>query len=305
MKILVLDDNAQEYGDYLDHLPDDITYARTLSAAADQYDVMLAQPDLAASFLVSGGRVGWIQSTWAGIKPLADLPLDNRCVITGVKDIFGAQMAEYVFSYILQEIRSPERYRQQQSEKSWRPILPGTLSRRRMTIIGTGSIGQHIAHVAQAFGIEVFGVSKSGKSVPGFAAVVPLSELNTVVSNADYVVMVLPDTPSTENALNAEVFAAMESKPLLFNVGRANSIAQEALLEALHEGTVRGAILDVFDTEPLPPTHPFWDAPNVTITPHVAAVSYPSEIAQIFLENLERYRSGGSLNYVMDLKRGY
>ena len=305
MEILVLDHYAAGYEPYLRDLADSVRYATEPTGLASRYDVLLAQPDFAATYLREGGQVDWIQSTWAGVRPLAEEPVSRYSVVTGVKSVFGPQIAEYVFTYALEEIRRPASLRAAQADQRWIPELPGTLADRHMLVVGTGDIGRHVAMVGAAFGLRVTGVSRSGTPVAGFERVLPVTGLSEAVADADYVVLVLPDTEATAGLINADVFAAMACKPLLFNVGRGNSLDDEALLQALSNGTVRGAVLDVFDEEPLPPAHPLWSAPAVTITPHVAAVSFPRDIARLFLANLKKYKAGQPLDFVLDLARGY
>lgn len=305
MNILVLEEFADSYPELLNGIAHQISYAASLDHVGRDYDVLLAQPDLAAAYLRDGGGVKWIQSTWAGVRPLAEALQGRQILMTGIKDVFGGQIAEYVFTYVLEELRRPASYRAAQRQKQWQQVLPGTAATRHMVIVGTGSIGSHLAGVAKAFGIRTTGVSRSGAALPGFDKVVPVTQLGDAVTDADYVVLVLPDTEATNKLIDADVFAAMGNQPLLFNVGRGSTIDHDALLEALRKGSVRGAVLDVFDNEPLPDDSPLWDEEGIVITPHVAAVSYPADIAKIFLSNLQKYEAGEPLDYVIDLSRGY
>lgn len=305
MKILVLEKYADRYPPHLQDLGAEVHYATSLDQAESHYDVLLAQPDLAADYLKNGGVVDWIQSTWAGVTPLTELKNERLPRVTGVKNVFGAQMAEYILTYILEELRQPERHRAAQQDRQWRPSPPASLTARHMVILGTGSIGSHVATVARAFGLRVTGVSRSGRRANAFDAVFPVGQLAHVVADADYLVAVLPDTEDTRGAIHAEIFAAMQNKPLLFNVGRGSTLHEPALLAALAAGQLRGAVLDVFDTEPLPQTSPLWSAPGVVITPHIAAFSHAEDIAAIFRSNLKKYTRGEPLAFELDLSRGY
>ncbi len=305
MKILVLEQDAESYALHLNDVEDNICYASSPINLDRDFDVLLARPDLAAAYLGDGGQVKWIQSTWAGVRPLADAVEDNSVLVTGIKEVFGAQIADYVFTYVLEELRHPSVYRAAQRQKRWRQELPGFTLNRHMVIVGTGSIGSHLASVAKAFGMHVSGVSQTGTHTSEFDRVVPVPELNEIVADADYVVLALPDTAATYRLCNAETFAAMRNRPLVFNVGRGSTLDHSALLQALRERRVRGAVLDVFDIEPLPADDPLWDNPGIVITPHIAAVSYPKDIAAIFLNNLAKYKGGKPLDYPIDLSRGY
>ena len=305
MNILVLDEFADSYAELLTTAAAAFTYATSLDGAGQKYDILLAQPDLAADYLQRGGKVAWIQSTWAGIRPLAERLENNSTIVTGVKNVFGPQIAEYVFTYVLEELRNPDFLRSAQKQKQWQPTLPGTASGRHMVIVGAGSIGHHLAGVAASFGMRTTGVSRTGANAPNFDAVLPVDQLPRAVADADYVVLALPDTTQTNKLIDENVFSAMKKQPLLFNVGRGSSLDENALLSSLRTGKLRGAVLDVFNTEPLPNEAPLWDEPGVVITPHIAAVSFPADIAKVFLENLAHFEAGRSLNHVIDLTQGY
>ena len=305
MNILILEEFAHGYREHLAHVTDTLHFATTLEGVGKRYDILLAQPDLAAAYVTAGGRVDWVQSTWAGVRPLADALAGSNVLVTGIRQVFGPQIAEYVFAYVLEELRDPMRYRAAQRQKRWAPVLPETLERRHMVVVGTGSIGTRLAVVARSFGMRVTGVSRSGRAKTEFDLVLPASRLREAVSNADYVVIALPDTADAASLFDADMFSAMAAQPLLVNVGRGSSVVDEALISALRTGRLRGAILDVFHTEPLPEDDPLWLEPGVVVTPHVAAVSYPSDIADIFLGNLEKYQGSRELDFLIDLERGY
>lgn len=310
MNIFVLESDADSYRPHLDHLDANITYSISVDTDQQHYDIVLAQPDLAAEYLRSGSTAQWIQSTWAGVRPLVDVMLKqpkllNDTLVTGVKGVFGGQIAEYVFTYLLEEIRKPAALRQQQQQHQWQPDWPSTLANRKMVILGTGSIGRHLAMVARAFGLNITGVSRSGQAAEHFHQVVPVTQLARAVEQTDYLVAVLPDTPAASNVIDQHIFTAMRNSPLLLNVGRASSIDHPALLQALEKRQLRGAVLDVFAAEPLPQDDPLWDWPNVTVTPHIAAVSYPADVAAVFLHNLEQFASKRPLSHLIDPNRGY
>ena len=144
MRILVLEQFAYEYAPHLEHLEDQISYATDLSNIKQQYDVLLAQPDFAATFLQQGGTTQWVQSTWAGVRNLAEALIKTEVAttipLTGIKGVFSNQIAEYVLTYMLTETRQPEVFRAAQSQSNWQPKLPATLHEKSITIVGTGSI---------------------------------------------------------------------------------------------------------------------------------------------------------------------
>ena len=265
---------------------------------------MLGRPDLVAAALGDMPDVRWVQSTWAGITPL--LALGRRdYVLTGVKDTFGPQMAEYVLGYLLaRELRLLER-REHQLRRDWWPAESGTLRGKTLGIMGTGSIGRDIAGLAEAFGMRVIGYSRGGAPVDGFECVFPADRLVEFLPLPDYLVSVLPDTPETFELLDEQAFQLMRNECYLVNVGRGNVIDESALEAALQRAEIGGAVLDVFQQEPLPADSPLWDAPGLTVTAHMAAKSHPPDIARIFVENYNRFVAGKTLNHVIEFERGY
>ncbi len=248
----------------------------------------------------------WVQSTWAGTAPLLSLLHERpELQVTGVKGIFGALMAEYVFGWIAALQRRLFDYRDQQRQGLWRQLPERPSGGRHMVILGVGSIGQHLAEVATAFGLTVTGVSRTGASVAGIERVFAVSALPDAVAGADYLVSVLPDTPDTCGLIDAEVLAALAPAAVLINVGRGTAVMDADVIRALKAGSLSAAVLDVFREEPLPPGHPFWTTPNLYVTPHVAAITPASALAELFLDNLARFEAGQPLAHRVDAQRGY
>jgi phosphoglycerate dehydrogenase-like enzyme len=214
-------------------------------------------------------------------------------------------MAEYCLGYLLaHELRLLWRSRQQQ-DRQWRDEPSGRLGGKTLGVMGTGSIGAHIARSAGCLGLQVLGYSRSGAAVSGFNEVFPQQSLHDFLSRSDYVVAVVPDTPETLGLMNARSFAAMKSSALFINIGRGNLVDEPALAAALQSGQIAAAVLDVFRREPLPPESPLWTAPNLLITAHVAARSWPADSAGIFLDNFRRFQRQQELKFVVDRERGY
>lgn len=309
-KLLVLAPNAGLYLPLLQELSNEgvgVSTAETLESAlefASSYPVILGQPDLVVKFLAVHPGVDWVQSTWAGVTPL--LAMDRRdFLLSGVKNTFGPQIAEYVLAYLLaHELKLLERLGRQ-AHLDWWSEPSGTLAGKTMGVMGTGSIGQYIATMASAFGIRVVGLNRSGRAVDGFETVCPVERLPEFLSGLDYLVCTLPETAATRGLLDERAFAAIRPGCYLINVGRGSTIDEAALLEALHDGRLNGALLDVFCEEPLASDSPLWHAPETLITAHVAAKSHPADIAKIFVANYRRYGSGRKLNYLVDYDRGY
>jgi phosphoglycerate dehydrogenase-like enzyme len=266
--------------------------------------ILLAQPDLAAEALGDLPQIRWVQSTWAGVTPLLSLGRDDF-LLTGIQGVFGPMMAEFVLGYLLaRELRVFERLGRQVN-RSWWPEPSGTLQDKVLGIMGTGSIGACIARMAGQFGMQVRGFNRGGEPVEGFSSIHGRDGLHAFLQGLDYLVCVLPDTQETRHLLDAGAFASMPESCYLVNVGRGNVVDEEALLEALEAERIAGAVLDVFEHEPLPPESPLWHAPNLLVTGHVAAHSRPRDIARVFSENYRRYVAGEPLLYRIDFKKGY
>lgn len=306
---LVLAPNADEFLALLAELPGKaaVTACKTVKSALSSHtggQVILGQPDLVAELLAIRPEVRWVQSTWAGVEPLLALGRSDY-LLTGVKDTFGQQIFEYVLCYLLAyEQRMLERLGRQVN-RNWWSEPTGTLAGKTMGVLGTGSIGRHVASMSAPFGIRVLGLNRSGQPAAGFEKVFPTEKLDEFLSGSDYLVCTLPETAETIGLLDARAFDAIKPGSYLVNVGRGSTIDEKALVHALLEGRLGGAALDVFSEEPLPPDSPLWHAPETLVTAHVAAKSRPADIAKIFVENYRRFLAGKTLNYLVDFDLAY
>ena len=305
MKVLILDEDYHQYQSLL----------RAANVAADAaldpaefsgaYDVLLAQPDLAAQYLQLGGEASWIQSTWAGVDALVNEARSSGVVVTGLKSVFGPQMAEYVFGFLLSQARSLAYFREQQDAGCWAPRPPQMLAGRSLSILGTGTIGAHVAGIAKSFAMETRGVSRSGHRVENFDTVGPTGKIVQVVSGTDVLINTLPGTEQTRGIIDAELLGSLSPNATLFNLGRGSALCEDGLHSWLDANECASAVLDVFAVEPLPRDHWLWRHPQVSITPHISAVSFPVDVVQLFLTNLRRWKLDEPLEHVIDLERGY
>ena len=251
-------------------------------------------------------RLSWLQVMGAGVDSALVPTLPASVVVTRVPGIFGPWMREYVLGWCLSITQRTEAYRRAQRERRWRQeILPERLAGTTMTIVGLGDIGRTIAAGARALGVRVLGVSRSGRAVRGVDRVFRLSRLDRALTEADFVVLTLPLTNGTRGVLGASALAAMKPTAWLLNIGRGAVVDEAALLAALRERRIAGAVLDVFATEPLPAEHPLWGLDNVVVTPHISGPSTPAEITPVFNDNLARWLAGRPLRHVVDRARGY
>jgi phosphoglycerate dehydrogenase-like enzyme len=276
-----------------------------VSPSLTDCNILLANAAMAEAFLRAGHRANWIQSTWAGNAALIPLLQQTETCLTGVKGVFGPLVAEYVFSYILPEIRDTSRLEKAQIAHRWDLFEPRTLQDKVFVFIGTGSIGSHVARIAKLFGMSTVGVSRSGLTKEGYDQVYPVTRLRQAVATADYILLSVPETPETFRLVNKAVLDEVKQGATLINVGRGSTLDIGSMANAIHEGRLGAAILDVFDEEPLPTSHPLWDSPRVTITPHLAAISNPQVVVKKFMNNLKHYRRGEELEDRIDLTKGY
>ncbi len=308
--LLILSRDAHEYAALLNDLADDAMQllpcedATALPAAAATAQLCLADPGLLVPVLPELPRLRWVQSTWAGVTPL--LPAARQGLqVSGVKDVFGPQMAEYALGYMLAHVLERDMRAQAQAEQRWYDAPTGTLRGRRLGVMGTGSIGAELARRCAIFGMDPVGYSRSGRQVEPFVQVYGAAQLEAFLQDLDVLVAVLPDTPATSGLLDASTLRTLPAHAQLINVGRGSLIVEEDLLTVLAEGHLGEAVLDVFQQEPLPPEHGFWQAPRLRLTAHVAAQSWPADIAAVFRKNFKRYSQGKALLYELDAARGY
>ena len=267
-------------------------------------EVVLARPDFAVEILQQEPPIRWLQSTWAGVTPLVSCSHRNY-QLTGVKDVFGEQMGEYVLGYILAHELHIEQRRQAQANKRWDQFSSRRIAGKTLGVMGTGSIGAYVAGMAGRLGLRLLGFNSGGRPVEPFERVYDGDSLETFLHQCDYLVGILPDVSATTDLINKQTLAVMKDSALIINVGRGNLIDEDALADALHDNRIAGAVLDVFKREPLPADSPLWEAPDCTITAHVAAVSHPQDIAVLFLENYERFVAGEPLLRQIDFNKGY
>ena len=280
------------------------TAADEVLTAYNGEPVLLGSPDLLAMLLEIWPPVSWVQSTWAGVRPLLELPFRGY-TLTAVKGVFGTQMGEYVLGHILaHELRIVRRAGAQRN-RHWDQSSSGRLAGKTLGVMGTGSIGCAVAGMARKLGLHVLGFNSRGSSVDPFAQVYCSESLHRFLGQCDYVAGILPDLAATTDLLDSAAFGAMRQSALLINVGRGNLIDEAALCAALAAGQPAAAVLDVFRQEPLPADSPLWTAPNCTITAHVAAQSHPADIVRLFLKNYRQFVHNQPLDHVVNFARGY
>lgn len=282
---------------------DEAEFARLLPGA----DVLLGFRFPPAPF-AHPHRLAWIHVAASGAEFLAPLrPHLAGVTITNSRGIHGTPIAEYAIAAMVM-LRSdwPGRLRAQ-AQRQWQRRPMRTIQGTSLGIVGLGAIGSEIARRAASFGMEVQGVSRAGRPVPGCPVVHPPDRLHAMLATCDFVAVAAPLTQETRGLLDERAFAAMKPGACLVNVSRGGVVDEQAMIRALEAGRLAGACVDVFETEPLPAESPLWVMPNVIVTPHVAGTreDYVERVIDIFAENLAAFEAGRPLRNVFDLARGY
>ena len=302
---------------------DHAIYARLLQQAAPELEVLtsgdsaelaqlaadcpvwLGQPDLLATLLRQGHQPQWLQSTWAGITPLLADGLCRDYRLTRAVGIFGQVMAEYVLTYMLGHEREVLARLVSQVERKWDNRTGQSLVGRKVLIVGTGDIGQSVAQFLLPFGVELYGIASSAREQAPFVEVGSMADLPRLVGEVDYVVNLLPNTEHTHDIYDAALLKQFKPTGLFMNVGRGVAVVDADLVEALKEGHLAGAVIDVCRQEPLPQRHPFWTAWGLLLTGHSSAPTSPALMVQLFVDNLKAYQAGEALRGEVDFNRGY
>jgi phosphoglycerate dehydrogenase-like enzyme len=268
-------------------------------------EIVFGEPTLIREILPALPSLKWVQSTWAGVEPLLDPALRRDYILTNARGVFGPLMSEFVFGYLLLHERKILQRLEAQKLLKWDATLTGTLQGKTFGLLGVGSIGAHLSGTAKHFGMTVRGYTKASEASKQVDKYFHGTELLEFASGLDYLVSVLPNTSETQHIVNAELLSTLPPTALFVNVGRGSAVDEPALIKALETGRLAGAVLDVFEQEPLPAEHPFWQTQNLFITSHTSAPSFPEQIAAVFVENYRRFTAGQPLKYQVNFEKGY
>ena len=259
-----------------------------------------------APLYARAGRLKWLQVMGAGVDWALVPELPPHVQVTRAPGVFGPWMAEYVVAWCSWVTQRMKVYRDAQRQRRWDDhVLPDRLGGKTVTIVGLGDIGRDVARAARALGMRVLGVSRRGRPVREATRMYPVAAMARALREADFVVLLLPLTPETRGIIGADALSVMKSTAWLINIARGAVVNESALMEALEQRRIAGAVLDVFDREPLPPSHPLWKMDNVVVTPHISGPSTADAIAPVFNDNLARYLAGRPLRHVVDRRQGY
>ena len=273
-------------------------------------------PTLTPEMVASARKLRWVHSPAAaveGLLPLSTLH-ERNVLVTNSKGIQAVPIAEHVLGGILMLSRKFNRTHEAQRERRWiqndlTSDWPWLLSGQRMTIVGLGTIGLEVAKRANAFGIHVTGVRRNAQApTPSFVdQVVGADQLDSALDHCDLLVLSAPGVGSTHRMIGAQQLARLNRGALLVNVARAGIVDDAAMRAALESGQLGGAVLDVFEREPLDPSDGLWAMNNVVLTPHSSGfrASHWDHVRDLFAENLRRYQLNEVMLHQVDLLAGY
>ncbi|MDJ0823039.1 MAG: glyoxylate/hydroxypyruvate reductase A [Paracoccaceae bacterium] len=282
-----------------------LTYMLDTDLPPEVVDYIIYAPNSPLQDFTPYTRLKAVLNLWAGVEAVVGnetlkVPLARMVDDEGLT----AGMVQWVTGHVLRhhlgmdaQIVNPDHV--------WQPKVPPLTTERPVTILGMGALGQACAAALVGLGFPVRGWSRSPRDVPGVTCLHGKPGLIDALRGAEVVVLLLPDTPATQNVLDAKRLGLLSPGAFVINPGRGALIEDQALLAALDSGQVAHATLDVFRVEPLPADHAFWAHPRVTVTPHIAADTRPASAAKVVAENIHRSETGQPLLHLVDRAAGY
>jgi phosphoglycerate dehydrogenase-like enzyme len=301
---------ARDYPDVASKLDvfidwDTENFAASMKAA----DVLVTWDLPMANLAVVAPKLQWIHIIGAGVEHLCPMTwLPAGVTLVNNKGAHAAKAGEFgVMAIFMLHNRMPGIVENQKTQR-WESLYSTPIAGKTVLIIGVGSIGGAVARLIKEYDVTVIGVSRHGRPVPGVDRMVTTAELDRVLPLADYVFMAMPLTDETRGLMNRRRLASMKPGSGIVNVGREGVMDYAALVDELRRGHLSGAILDVFEPEPLASDSPLWQTPNLIVTPHVSADDGDSYVAitlKLFFENMRRHLGGEPLRNVVDPKLGY
>ncbi|XP_053998494.1 glyoxylate/hydroxypyruvate reductase A-like isoform X2 [Hylaeus anthracinus] len=279
-------------------------------------DIIVTDCDLFLPYMDKLPSLKWVQTTWAGIETFVSRLQNNKksnYVITRFSDkAFGFAMSEYVTAHIFNFERDQRQQYEQQRNCNWEKS--GKISNHRLIcdlsvgILGLGNIGKSIGQKLKTFGATVWGITRTPlkEKLDYIDEHRTIESLPEMLTHCDYIVNVLPSTPNTIGLLNGNVLQNCKNRGSVFiNIGRGTIINEVDLLNAIQQQWISGAILDVFEEEPLSKDSKLWSMPQVTISPHISGVTRPQDVGRLFAENYQRFIKGETLLNTVNLQEAY
>lgn len=312
MKLLVYPQISDRDADRIQSAFPDLEIIRPRSegeALAYIVDAEVMYGTVTPHLLMTAQQLKWVQANCIGMENYLFRELvESDVILTNVRGVFSDHIADHVWSYILAFARGLHRYLRQQIDHNWQPNKQGVyLPECTIGIIGLGGIGRAVASRAPAFGSRVIAIDPRVADVPGVEAVWSPDRLEDLLRTSDFVVICAPHSPDTEKLMDAARFEIMKPTAYLINIGRGVIVDLKALTDALQQGKIAGAALDVYEVEPLPGDHPLWDMENVILTPHIAGDGpyVQDRRIDVFIENMKRFIIGKEMLTVVEKKEWF
>jgi phosphoglycerate dehydrogenase-like enzyme len=287
-----------------------VTFGTDFAAVRDTVEVIIAPPyRLQQIDLFAAPNLKLIQSTYAGMDSL--YPFDNipkTALLLNNRGVHGKRAGEYAAMAILMLTNRLPQFITNQRQSLWRREIGTMAAAKRLTIVGLGAIGSGAAAWAKQFGMEITGIRHGSGAHPDCNRTFSFAALDEVLPQTDILLLACPLTTLTENLLSRERIRLLPPGAGVINVGRGRVIDQGALCDALANGQLGGAVLDVFAVEPIPPDAPIWSTPNLVITPHMSAddpLTYNAATLAIFFKNLAAFLAGQTPPTLVDRTKGY
>lgn len=286
------------------------TLSRKDKPSADQLartEAMMAG-GVPPGLLPSMPKLRWAQAMSAGVDGWLGLPdLPPNLTLTCARGTHTESMPENILGALFYVAKPYAAAAEAQKQGKWAHLVPQPLTGKTLGILGLGAIGGEVARLATALGMRVIGTKRRPAPVANVAEILPPERSEDVMAQSDFLLLLLPSTPATDNFINARRLALMKPTAWLLNFGRGHAIVDADLIAATRNKTIAGALLDVFRQEPLPSDHPFWKAEGIVVLPHVGG-PHPQRdrfVAKLFVENLGRFVRGEPLKEVVDRAAGY
>jgi phosphoglycerate dehydrogenase-like enzyme len=252
-------------------------------------------------------QLRWIQSLTGGCEQWLGPDVPAHVPLTCARGTHRVQMSEHILAGLFLCAKDLASIVLDQAERRWRRRINPTLAGATLGILGLGAIGAEIARLASGLGMRVIGTKRVPTALPGVERVHPPAETARVLSESDYVLLLLPSTADTRGLIDKTALAAMKPSAFVLNFGRGDLVVDADLVAAVRERRIAGAVLDVFAVEPLPAEHPFWTTPGIVVLPHIGGLHPHRDalVAELWRDNLTRFLAGRPLLQVVDRARGY
>lgn len=250
----------------------------------------------------------WIHFLSAGVEKIWSMDFDmTRPLMSKSSGVHGAPMSEYAIGAMLYFTKQFGKFHQQARDRKWQRSWLDELTGKQLTVLGLGHIGQSLARRAKAFDMQVVGTLRQLRPLDDVDCIVSLEQIDSQLATTDFLVCCLPLTMATRGLVNAELLRKLQPGAVLVDISRGGVVNGDAVIEALNNGTLKGAALDVFEQQPLPPESPLWQREDVLITPHVSGTTpyYLERALSIFVDNYQSISRGTGLVTAISLEGGY